>query len=475
LNSVRRIAKNSLVLLAAQAISMVLGFIYTIYAARYLGAEGFGILSFAVAFTGMFGLLGDLGLSTLATREISRDETTASKYLGNITSIKVFLVVITFGLTALTINILDYPQQTIKVVYIMALSTLLAVFGQTFNSVFQAFEKLEYISISKVLTSILMLVGALIAINHSLNIIYFASIYLIANATALIYNVFICTWKFVLPTLKLEFPLWKEITVDALPFWLTSVFVIIYFRIDIIMLSIMNGDSVVGWYSASYKLIDALIVIPGIFMSAMYPVFSKFYIHSKDSLVFSFNKSFKFLALIAIPIGIGTTVLAEEIILAIYGTEFSQSVIALQILIWANVLGFVNYAPATFFNSTNKQRTLMIVTFFGAVLNISLNFILIPLLSYKGAAIATVSTEFVVGLLLMYQIQKEQNIYSVIPNTLFKPLIAGIAMGLFILIFKNYSLILLICSASIFYFVSLFIINGFEKDDIKLLSQALRR
>jgi len=72
------------------------------YTARYLGAEGFGILSFALAFTGIFGVFSDLGLSTLTVREVACDKTLASKYLGNIAVMKIILVVITFGLIALT-------------------------------------------------------------------------------------------------------------------------------------------------------------------------------------------------------------------------------------------------------------------------------------------------------------------------------------------------------------------------------------
>ena len=87
------------------------------YTARYLGAAGFGILSFALAFTGIFGVFSDLGLGTLTVREVARDKSLASKYLRNIAVMKIILVVITFGLIALTINLLGYPEQTIKVVY----------------------------------------------------------------------------------------------------------------------------------------------------------------------------------------------------------------------------------------------------------------------------------------------------------------------------------------------------------------------
>ena len=90
---------NTGVLLISQIASYILGFFFIMYTARYLGAAGFGInpflkrkrlrkmlrsLSFALAFTGIFGVFSDLGLSTLVVREVARDKSLAKKYLGNI-------------------------------------------------------------------------------------------------------------------------------------------------------------------------------------------------------------------------------------------------------------------------------------------------------------------------------------------------------------------------------------------------------
>ena len=131
------------------------------YTARYLGAAGFGILSFALAFTGIFGVFTDLGLQQLTIREVARDKSLASKYLGNIAVMKLILVIITFGLIALTINLLGYPEQTIKVVYLVALSIIFSAFSGMFYSIFQAYEKMEYQSVGQILSSALMLSGGL--------------------------------------------------------------------------------------------------------------------------------------------------------------------------------------------------------------------------------------------------------------------------------------------------------------------------
>lgn len=95
MSTVRRIAKNTTVLLVAQVASYLLAFFYMMYAARYLGAAGFGVLCFALAFTGIFAVFADFGLRPLMVREIARDESLAPKYLANAGLMKVILVVIT--------------------------------------------------------------------------------------------------------------------------------------------------------------------------------------------------------------------------------------------------------------------------------------------------------------------------------------------------------------------------------------------
>ncbi|AKB50014.1 Membrane protein involved in the export of O-antigen, teichoic acid lipoteichoic acids [Methanosarcina barkeri str. Wiesmoor] len=476
MTTVKKIARNNLFLFSGQVISLALGLFYFAYMAGYLGAKNFGILNTAISLTLIIGLLGDLGLSSLMTREVSRNQSLAPKYLGNILLVKVLLAVVTFAVVVVVANTLGYSEQSIKVIYIIMLSTIATNFTQVFTSIFQAFERFEFQSFGVILNSILMTVGIIFSVYQKLDLIYFALVYFIVNSIILLYSFFICLRKLTFLDFNIDWAFLKQIISESLPFWLNSVFVLIYFKIDMVMLSIINGDIAVGLYSAPYRLIDALSFIPVVLMSTMYPVFSKFYVSSKESLEFAFKKSFKFLTIIAIPIGIGTTILAERIILLIYrDVQYSPSAVALQILIWASVLSFINYAPSTYFSSTNRQRALMIFTFIGAVLNICLNFILIPRFSYNGAAIATVCSELAVGILMISNIHEVQNLSALLTGVILKSLVAGAFMGLFLLIFHNFTLILLILFAAIIYFVVLYIVNGFEKEEINLFNQVFGR
>jgi len=467
MNTVQRIAKNSLVLLASNIINKILGFFYVMYIARYLGAEGFGILSFALAFTGIFSVFSDLGLNPLTVREVARDKSLAGKYLGNITVIKIFLVIITFGLIAITINLLDYPKQTIKVVYFFALSVVLSSFSNMFFSIFQAYEKMGYQSIEQILSSILMLSGALFAMSHGFSVIGFAFIYFLVRAVALGYSFAVYMWKFSLPKLEVDWSFWKPTIKEALPFFLSAVVDIIAFKIDIIMLSMMKGDMVVGWYSAAYRLIEALMFIPAIFAAAIYPVLSNFYVSSQESLKLIYKRSFKYLFIVSLPIAVGTTILAHKIILFIYKSGFTHSIIALQILIWTIPIIFLTYMFGTMLASVNKQFLALKINFLCMMLNIVINLMLIPRYSYVGASIATVITTLLSFILSFRFLSKF--IYKIqVHKYILKPIMASTIMGLFIFSFTGMNIILLVCYSIVIYFGVLILLKTFSKKDIIL-------
>lgn len=476
MNTVQRIAKNIGMLMISQILGYIFGFLYAMYMARYLGVDDFGVLSFALAFAGLFGIFADLGLSTLTIREVAKDRSLAGKYLGNIALMKVILAAIVFGLIALTINILSYPEQTIKVVYLIALSIILSSFANMFNSVFQAYERMEYSSIVFILSNVLMLSGVIYAINQEFNVIGFAFIYFIASAIVLVISFLVCVYKIAKPDIEIDLNFWIVTSKEAWPFGLSGVFVTIYYMSDTVMLSLMQGNEAVGLFNAAYKLIMAILFIPSVLNMAIFPVMSKFYISSKDSLRLAYEKYFKYMFVIGIPIGIGTTLLADRIILLIFGAEYSPSVIALQILIWSSVFIFLSGAFARLLESSNRQKTITKITAINVSANIILNLILIPKFSYVGASITTTITEFSA---LMLGIMACSSIGYALPkkdlSSIGKVIISGLLMGIFIIYLGDLNLFVLIILSAIFYFIILYLLRGFDAEDIIIFRKTINK
>jgi O-antigen/teichoic acid export membrane protein len=451
---------------------MVLGLFYGVYTARYLGPERYGTISFAIAFIGLFSILTDIGIQQLALREIARDKSLVGKYLGNIAVLKVFLTIITFGLIALTINLLKYPDPTVKVVYLIALSTVLSAFSGMFNSVFQAFEKMEYSSIGSILNSASMLAGGLLAIYYGLSIMGFALIYVFSNALGLIYNVIIAQRLGITPRLQVDYGFIKSLVRRALPFGIGGLFLVYYVWIARVMLSVMVNNEAVGYYSAAYNLMASLNFVPSAFVASLFPLMAIFFKGSDKSLDKVFRLGIKYMYMLALPMAVGVTLLAKEIIALIYGPKFLPSAMALEILIWAEFFIFIDVLLSQMLLSINKENITMINAGLGAALNIGLNLVLIPRLGIEGSALATLTTEFYF-FVISFIILKRYGHSVDLRNLLFKPLIATSIMALFITTFSRLHLFTLIPISAAIYFAVLYLIRYVSDEDIRLIKQAL--
>jgi O-antigen/teichoic acid export membrane protein len=477
MSTVQKIAKNTSLMFIAQIMTYGLGFFITMYTAQYLGAEGFGILSLALSITAIFGIIGDMGLGTLMVREVARDKTTSNKYISNIALIKVVLSLLMFTLIVLTVNIIGYSKLVSTVIYLITISVVINAFGGVLTAIFQASERMEYLSGSTILNSVLMFLGTMIGIYYKLDILFFASLYIIANSLVLVYIIIVYIKKFDLPKIEIDTKFWKPTIKEAWPFGITSLSGMLYTYIDSIMLSIMQGNEVVGWYSAAYRLMLITLFIPNAINTAVFPVMSRFYNSSRDSLTLIYERYFKYMLIIGIPMGFGTTLLSDKIILLIFGQGYTQSIPALQILIWTMVFTFIGAAFVQLLQSINKQLIITKISMLCVVINIILNLILIPKFSFIGASFATLITEIVlVGYVLLISYKLGYGIsHETVLKNLSKVLVATAVMSISIWYFRSLSLFPLLFIGILIYFISLYLVKGVDEEDIFLIKEILNK
>lgn len=476
MNTIQRITKNVGVLFISQMVSYVLGFFTLMYSARYLGVEGYGTLSLALAFTGIFSVFMDLGLNTLTIREVARDKILGKDYVNNITVIKIILAIITFLLMFIIVNLLGYNQQTMQVVYLITLYTIFNTFSLLFYAIFQAHEKMEYQSIGTILSSVLLFVGVFVAIYFKLNIVNFSLIYVVSGASILIYAVLMYSQKFSLPKMNFNIILWKKLIRESWPFAVTNISIRIYTWIDTLLLSVIQGTTAVGLYNASYNLVLVLIFIPVVFNNAVFPLMSKYYISSKESLSLTFEKLLKTMILLALPIGVGTVLIAKKVIILIYGTQFLGAVIAMQILIWSVVLIFARSPFERLLESSNRQFVITKVFIIGVIFNVILNLIMIPKYGYIGAGVVTVLTDaFVLGLLIKSTNSMKISISKNVTISLIKIVIASLVMGIILKNLLTLNVFLLIILGTIIYILLLLLLRIFDDEEIKIIKSILKR
>lgn len=466
MNTVQRIAKNTGVLFAAQIVAYLLAFIYMIKIARYLGPDSYGIFSFATALVLIFGIFADLGLSTLITREVSRDKSLEKNYLRNFIPIKFFLSIITYSILVLFGNLMHYPQVTLNVIYLFGLFMIVNGFSQLFLGVFQAHEKMEYQSINLLINNSLIFIGVVYGIANGFNVEGFALVYFITAVVGLIFCLIIILWKYSSPVPIFNMKFWRKSLKLAIPLSFAIVFSTIAFRVDTVLLGILQGNVAVGWYSAGFRLIDFLLFIPVVYSGAIFPVLAKFHVSSKELLKILYEKSFKYLLIISIPIVAGTLILAPQIILFLFQNSYSQSIIALQILIWVIPFMFLVNIFGVMFVSINKQNLMLKLTFVIMILNIVLNLIFIPIYSYVGASVISVVTSVVECILCFYYLSGYMK--TDIKNYLLKPVAASLFMSLF-LFNIHINLFLSIFIATLIYVGLLLLFKTFNEEDFNII------
>lgn len=476
MSTVQRIARNTAVLLVSNITSFVLGFFFTMYIARYLGAEGFGVLSFGLAFAGIFTVFTDIGLQALMIREIARDKASAAKFLGNVAVIKVLLAMLTFGLMALVINLLDYPQQTVNVVYLFGLTVALNAFSLMFYGVFLAYERMEFQALGQVLGGTITLAGAFWAISHNYSVAGFAMFYPIASVVALGYSFAISAWKFTLPRIEVDLGFWKRTFKEAWPFGLTALFAAFFYSIDSVMLSLIKGEEAVGWYSAAYRLISVLMFIPVAYFSSIFPIMSRLHITSKELQRFTYERSFKYMLILGVPIGVGTTILADKIVVLIFGLGYVNSITPLQIMVWSMVFIFASGVFVQLFNTANKQIVVTIVVTICAIANVILNIILTPRYGVSGASISALVTQAL--LFLINYVWSLRMGYSIpiknLVESAARVFIASAIMCTILLYLENFYILALIPLSALLYFAVLYIIGGIDKEDVDLLKSIFK-
>ena len=234
------------------------------------------------------------------------------------------------------------------------------------------------------------------------------------------------------------------------------------------MLGILKDEKEVGLYSAAFKLIVFITIMGSVMSRSVYPIISKLFKSSiKELKIFLENYS-KFIFIIAIPIAFGGIILSSKIIRFVYGDNFDESVLAFQILVIFAATIYISTIYAHSLQICNKQKTHLLGMGLGALINVALNLFLIPYYGLIGAAISTVATEIFI-LIFMY-INFSKIIKLKVLKYFYKPLLASLIMFLALNYLMNINLFLLLIIGVTIYFISMFLIRGVSREDLKLIS-----
>lgn len=411
MNDTQKIALNTAVQLAGKAVTVATSILIVAYLARSLGVEGYGDYATVFAYLGVFGVIVDLGLFITAVREIAKNPPAERIILGNMLGLKLALGAVVFGAAYGLSFLLPYPEIVRQGILLGAVSQFFISLNQAPLGSFQASLTMYQATLSDVAGRLFLLGMVWWYANHSGGLMEMIQAVVVANVIVFGLNILMVGWRYWLVPL-FDLKQWKRIFISTLPVGLVMVLGVIYFRIDILMLAGLKGSFAVGIYSAPYKILEVLLAVPSIFMSSVLPVMTAALKRSLREAQRVFQRAFDFSCLAALPLIVGTVVVATPIMALIAGPEFILSGPVLKVLIFSLGASFLNSVMIYTLMAAEEQRRLIIPYIIAVIFNVAANLIFIPRFSYWGAAGVTVLTEVWVLIASTYILQKHLHLIA---------------------------------------------------------------
>lgn len=464
----KKIASNTIIQIISKIITAVIAIFLLSILTKYLSIEGFWLYSKIFNYLGIFAFLADLGLYTIMIREISEKNNSKNteKIVWNVLTLRIILGTIIIFVALIIAYFLPWYNSNLELlsIFIIWIFTLISLINSTFLAYMQSQLKMEFSLFSVVagkilnLWLVLFIVYFLFIDNTQNSIIYI----FISALIWIILNTYLNYWyskKTCNISMRFDKDYIKYIFKISLPYWIALFLSVIYFKIDIILLSIIEWEKAnisIALYSLPMRIIEVLMVISGFYLNSILPKLSRlFSINSKIAvnkkkynelqkiLIISFKILFSFWLIVFV-----FGALFREYIIRIIWTEnyinptnhIFNSTDAFLIVLAVLIFNAISLLFIYIFIWAKKQSILLKINIFITILNIIWNIILIPKYSFIWAGIMTLISQILLFLITYYYSRKIIK-FSFPKIFIFKILLLSIFFYFFMnFVLKNYSI-----------------------------------
>lgn len=421
------VVKNAFWIIVCKIIQSLLALIVTMLTARYLGPANYGLISYASSLVAFVTPIMYLGFNSIIVQELINNPHEEGEVLGTTIGLCIVTAIICIvGIVAFTSVVNAGERDTILV---SVLYSFILVFQaiEIIQFWFQAKLKSKYTSVVMVITYFIVSIYRILLLISNKSVYWFA----IANALdAMLISIALVFIYKRLEGQKFKFSIsrgrymWDR----SKHFIVSSLMITIFTQTDKIMLKLMLNEAVTGYYAAATTCIFLTNFIFNAIFDSMRP-------YILDSKVKECDRSYekKMTTLFALIIFLSMAqcififVFSEWIIYILYGKAYEGAISILRVLVWYTLFSYIGMSRSIWILAENKQRYLWIINFSGAVINVFLNWLMIPIWGGLGAAIASLITQFFTNIVMVHIIPelRESN-YILLKSLNYKVLINGI-------------------------------------------------
>ena len=374
---------------------MVIGLFVGVYVARYLGPNNYGLFNYAASFVGLFLAIAALGLDDIVVRELIKDEKKRDELLGTTFVLKIISSILVLMIIVIAVRFTNNDSFTNLLIFIIAIGTIFQSFA-VIQLYFQSRVLSKYTVFAQTFTVILCSVIRLLLVHLNMGLMYFAMVTLLRNivfASGLI--VLYIKQKLNLFNWRPKLDLAKKLLSDSWPLMLSGIAITIYMKIDQVMIKNMLDAKAVGNYAVAVKLSEVWLFIPMAITNSLFPAIINAKKISEKLYHERLQKLYDLMTWLSIGISLPIMLLSTKIIELLFGIQYQEAAGVLKIYVWAGVFGFLGVASSQYLLAENYIKIEALRTVIGAIVNIILNIVLIPIYKIQGAAIATVISYFV--------------------------------------------------------------------------------
>jgi len=403
----KALVANIVAQIAGKIVLSIIGLFVITQLCRYLSVDAFGSYTLAFSIVGFFCPLVEMGMNTIAVREISQGRASGASLLTGILLIKLALTVASVVIILLVCLAMNYSSE-VRLMTIMASLTLVSTLLGTFEIYLIVLQRMYILVVSQVVSNLVLLAAVIYMIKTGsrLQVIILTQV----ACAALTYMIIIFAIRREIVLKKPDFSMMLPFGKSSLQQGISSIIVSYFNSIDMVIISKLIGTGAVAYYGAAYRIIGLMIFVPHAVMMSLYPILLHFKSRNDQDFNLVFRYSFYILMLVAIPAATWITLYADPLIRFIYTGKYEHAVSALQILVWSGVFTFASFLAGYTLVIINRQRFGIFVSLAALLVNVALNLLLIPYYGIEGAALVTVATELCVSLMLYLYIYRHEKL-----------------------------------------------------------------
>ncbi|MFE4072838.1 flippase [Peribacillus sp. YIM B13477] len=406
-----RIIKNSGWLVSDKVLTMAIGVFVTAVVARYFGPEQYGQFNYALAFVSLFTAISTLGLETLTVKSIVDKKVNEGVILCTSLLLRVVGGIVLTIMAVIIINIIEPGNTNLQMLVLIMSFTMIVKSFEVIEYWIQASQKSKISSLIRMSVYVVMSVLKVILVVKGGNLAHYALIYtldavIVSIALIIAYFQFReekSAWKY-------SFSYTKDILSQSWYLILSGLMITIYMRIDQVMLgSMMSSKLEVGIYSAAVRIAEMWYFIPIAIITSFRPVIMKNRNINEEKYLKSLQLLYTIIAWTGIGFGIVTLILSKTLVSVLYGVDYLEAASILSISVWAGTFALLGSVRSIWLISEGLQKYTLIFMGGGAIVNIILNYLFIPYMGGKGAAVATLIAQAMVAFFIPLLFKETRN------------------------------------------------------------------